>query len=235
MDKSWLWLVIAIGNTRIRAVVFNRDRQIIKEYAYAHKDLPSLEIELTNQQFAKISIFSVVANLVTYWHRLAQTQIITTADIPLQNLYANLGVDRALAAFGAGELYGYPLLVIDAGTALTLTGVDAQKNLVGGAIIAGLRSQFITLHQNTSALPNISIPEYLPDRWANNTNSAIESGIAYIFLYGLQAYIDDWRSQFPDSHIILTGGDGDRLKQWGLKIDVLDSYLVFWGVWHCQF
>lgn len=234
MDKSWLWLVIAIGNTRIRAVIFNRDRQITQEYAYAHKDLPSLERELANQQFAKISIFSVVADLQTYWHKLAQTQIITNADIPLQNLYANLGVDRALAAFGAGEVYGYPVLVIDAGTALTLTGVDAHKNLVGGAIIAGLRSQFTTLHQNTSALPNISIPELLPNRWATSTNSAIESGIAHIFLSGLQDYIDDWRSQFPDSRIILTGGDGDRLKQWGLKIDVLDPYLIFWGVWHCQ-
>ena len=234
MDKSWLWLVIAIGNTRIRAVIFNRDRQIIREYAYTHKDLPKLEIELSSQHFAKISIFSVVADMVTYWHSLPQTQIITNTDIPLQNLYANIGVDRALASLGAGEVYGYPVLVIDAGTALTLTGIDAQKSLVGGAIIGGLRSQFTTLHQNTSALPNISIPKTLPNRWANSTSGAIESGIAHLFLDGLQAYIDDWRSQFPDSRIILTGGDGDRLREWGLQIDTLDTYLIFWGVWHCQ-
>ena len=228
------YLAIAIGNTRIKAVVFGRDRQIVEQYAYTHGQLSNLETKLTDRDFASIAIASVVPNLITIWHDLPQTQIVNTADVPLQGLYTTMGCDRALAAFGAGETYGYPILAIDAGTAITLTGIDADKKLIGGAIIAGLRSQFACLHQNTSALPDLPIPDALPMRWANDTASSIQGGIAHILLAGLQAYIDDWRSQFPDSKIIITGGDGEHLMRWGLKVDIIDQNLIFWGLLACH-
>lgn len=227
-------LAIAIGNTRIKAVIFGSDRQIIEEYAFTHDQLPILEIQLSDQHVEHIAIASVVPELITIWHNLPQTQILKTSDVPLQGLYATMGCDRALAAYGAGETYGYPVLVIDAGTAIDLTGIDGQKNLVGGAIVAGLRSQFLSLYQNTSALPDLHIPETLPNRWGIDTNSSIQAGISHIFLAGLQAYIDDWRSRFPNGKVIITGGDSEHLVKWGLKVDTIDKNLIFWGLWHCR-
>jgi type III pantothenate kinase len=226
-------LAIAIGNTRIKSVVLSSDRQILEEYAYTHDQLPILEAQLADRDFEHIEIASVVPELLTSWHELPQTQIIKTADVPLHGLYATMGCDRALAAYGAGEIYGYPVLVIDAGTAITLTGIDADKALVGGSIVAGLRSQFSILHQNTAALPELNIPETLPNRWGLDTPISIQAGIAHIFLAGLQAYINDWRSQFLDSKVIITGGDGEHLVKWGLKVDIIDKNLIFWGLWHC--
>ena len=230
VSNSQIQLAIAVGNTRIKAVVFDRDRKILEEYAYTHDQLKILEAKLATRNFERIAIASVVPNLITIWHYLPQTQLLTTADVPLQGLYSTMGCDRALAAFGAGENYGYPVLVIDAGTAITLTGIDANRNLVGGAIVAGLRSQFACLHQNTAALPDLSMPETLPERWATDTNSAIQAGIVHILIAGLQAYIDDLRSQFPRSQVIITGGDCDRLVKWGLKVDMIDKHLIFLGV-----
>ncbi|WP_434686877.1 type III pantothenate kinase [Pseudanabaena minima] len=227
------YLAIAIGNTRIKAVIFGSDRQIFEEYAFTHDQLPILEAKLADRDFANIAIASVVPELLTSWHELPQTQIIKTADVPLHGLYATMGCDRALAAYGAGEVYGYPVLVIDAGTAITLTGIDADKTLVGGAIVAGLRSQFLSLYQNTSALPDVHIPETLPNRWGMDTASSIQAGIAHMFLSGLQAYIADWRSLFPDSKVIITGGDGEHLVKWGLQVDIIDKNLIFWGLWRC--
>ena len=224
--------MIAIGNTRIKAAIFNSDRQLVAEYAHTHDQLQSLETKLAGINFEYIAIASVVPHIVTSWH--SQAQIIATSDVPLQGLYETMGVDRALAAFGAGETYGYPVLVIDAGTALTLTGIDQHKKLVGGAIVAGLRSQFTCLHQNTAALPALPIPQTLPERWAIDTASAIQAGVAQIFLAGLQAYIDDWRSRFPDSKVIITGGDSEHLVKWGLRTDMIDRHLIFWGLWHCR-
>jgi len=232
MYKTQECLAIAIGNTRIGAAILGGDRQILEEYSCIHAQLPMLEAQLAVRDFDRIAIASVVPQIITCWHGLPQTQILTTSDVPLQGLYDSMGVDRALAAFGAGETYGYPVLVIDAGTALTLTGLDANKTLVGGAIVAGLRSQFSSLHQNTSALPDISIPETLPSRWATDTTGAIQSGVTQILLAGLQVYIDDWRSQFPDSQVILTGGDRDYLNKWGLGVDVIDKHLIFKGLIH---
>ncbi|PZV13694.1 MAG: pantothenate kinase [Pseudanabaena sp.] len=223
-------LAIAIGNTRIKAVIFDRDRQMLEEYACNHEQLPNLEEKLAPRTFERITIASVVPELVTRWHGLTQTQIITTADVPLQGLYSTMGCDRALAAYGAGETYGYPVMVIDAGTAITMTGIDAHKNLFGGAIVAGLRSQFSCLHQNTAALPDLPIPETLPRRWATDTNGAIQGGVAHLLILGLQAYIDDWRSQFPQSQVIITGGDRDRLVRWGLKVDIIEKNLIFLGI-----
>ncbi len=223
-------LAIAIGNTRIKAVVFGSDRQILEEYAFTHDQLPILEAQLADRNFENIAIASVVPELLTIWQELPQTQIIKTADVPLYGLYPTMGCDRALAAYGAGEIYGYPVLVIDAGTAITLTGIDADKALVGGSIVAGLRSQFLSLYQNTAALPDVHIPESLPNRWGMDTPSSIQTGIAHIFLSGLQAYIDDWRSLFPHSKVIITGGDGEHLVKWGLQVDIIDKNLIFWGI-----
>ncbi|MFN5965944.1 MAG: type III pantothenate kinase [Pseudanabaena sp.] len=225
------YLAIAIGNTRIKAVFFGSDHQILEEYAFTHDQLPILEAQLADRDFAHIAIASVVPELITNWHHLPQTQIIKTCDVPLRGLYATMGCDRALAAYGAGEIYGYPVLVIDAGTAIDLTGINDQKTLVGGAIVAGLRSQFLSLYQNTSALPDLHVPTALPNRWGIDTNSSIQAGISQILLTGLQAYINDWRSQFPDSKVIITGGDGEYLVNWGLQVDIIDKNLIFWGIW----
>ncbi len=230
MSKAQEWLAISIGNTRIRIAIFNSDRQFLEEYTFTHDRLLNIEAKLAAKEFVRIAIASVVPDIVTCWHNLVQTQIVKISDIPLEGLYPSMGVDRALAAFGAGEIYGYPILVIDAGTALTLTGVDSYKTLVGGAIVAGLRSQFSCLHQNTAALPDISIPETLPPRWATDTVRAIQGGVTQILLAGLQAYIQDWRSQFPDGQVVLTGGDSDRLQQWGLQVDAIDKHLIFSGL-----
>ncbi len=234
-------LLIAIGNTRIKAVVIDRDRHILAEYAHTHDQLAMQHMAIQQdfpQNFDHIAIASVVPYLLTPWHDLPQTQILTTTDVPLGGLYDTMGCDRAIAVFGAGEIYGYPVLVIDAGTAITITGIDTNKNLIGGAIIAGLRSQFASLHKNTASLPDLNIPEIVPTLWAKNTVGAIQSGIVQMILAGLRVYVDDWRSRFPDSAIVITGGDGDRLKHWGLEVDIVNSNLIFWGMSHltkCQF
>ncbi|AFY37147.1 putative transcriptional acitvator, Baf family [[Leptolyngbya] sp. PCC 7376] len=138
---------------------------------------------------------------------------ITLADIPLGNLYPTLGIDRALAMYGAGEIYGYPCLVIDGGTALTFSGVDGDRRFVGGAILPGLRLQFQMLPQGTAALPSIELPEQLPTRWAQETKEAIASGILHTVSAGLNSFIDNWLTKYPTSSILVTGGDGNFLKQ----------------------
>jgi len=63
----------------------------------------------------------VVPNQRELWANYGNLRIITLKDIPLLDLYPTFGIDRALAVLGAGKKYGFPCLVIDAGTALTFT------------------------------------------------------------------------------------------------------------------
>lgn len=180
---------------------------------------------------------SVVPAQTTLWQTYPSSNIITLDHLPLTGLYPTLGIDRALAVLGAGKTLGYPILVIDAGTALTFTGVDAQQRLIGGAILPGLGLQLQSLSRNTAALPAIQLPPQLPQRWATQTTAAIESGVIYTVLAGIRDFIEDWRCQFPNSQIALTGGDASLLLAY-LQSQfpeiaqplIVDPYLIFWGI-----
>jgi type III pantothenate kinase len=191
-------------------------------------------------EFDRIPIYlvSVVPSQTEIWQQLPQVKLITLADIPLLDLYPTLGIDRALTIFGAGNLYGYPVLVIDGGTALTITGVDNKCRLVGGAILPGLRLQLRSLCTGTAALPEIILPSQLPPRWSDNTPGAIASGILYTVSAGVSDFIRDWQQLFPASYNILTGGDGELLTgylQANLLVDLaervrFDRDLLFLGL-----
>ena len=212
-------IALVIGNSRLHwAWLINNDLTKTWDTQHLLKPVKSTKILiklLDNYLLVKninslpIYIASVVPQQTKLWSKYPNSNFITLKDIQLKNTYSTLGIDRALAAWGGGEAYGYPCLIIDGGTALTFTAVNKQKELVGGAILPGLRSQFLTLKQKTAALPKVDLPVTLPSRWALDTENAIASGIIHTIVAGIYSYITDWQQQYPDSQIILTGGDAD--------------------------
>jgi type III pantothenate kinase len=69
-----------------------------------------------------------------------------------------LGRDRLIAAWMAVQLddQSGPLVVVDAGTAVTIDYVDADEVFQGGVIYPGAESNFRHLAAHTDALPNLS-------------------------------------------------------------------------------
>ncbi|AFY75400.1 pantothenate kinase, type III [Synechococcus sp. PCC 7502] len=246
-------LVIAIGNTRIRAAVFEQGILVV-DYAYAHNQTDLLKAVLEEYLGARtlnnIAIATVVPELITPWHHLPQTQMITKEMIPLSGIYPTMGLDRVLTALGAWLKYKSPVLVIDCGTAISLTGINGDRRIIGGAILAGLRMQLQSLNRATAALPLIDLPADLsqnliknfPSRWATDTPSAIYSGLIYTVAAGLEDFIEDWRSLYANTQIIFTGGDSELIIQFlnsksSSKLDnsylsqvQLDKNLIFKGI-----
>ena len=184
-----------------------------------------------------LDLASVVPKQTELFLDYPDLNLIQLTDIPIKNLYPTLGIDRALAVLGSGENYGFPSLVIDGGTALTLTGINQDRELIGGAILPGLGLQFQSLAIKTAALPRLNLPKTLPNRWAMNTEEAIASGIIYTLLTGIMDFIEDWLKQFPNSKIIFTGGDGEKLLGYlnELYPELTNSFkfdpnLIFWGM-----
>lgn len=207
------WLALAIGNSRYHWAEFVGDA-LCQTWDTPHP----LEIGAFNEfrgldHLPTLWIASVVPEQSQLWATYPNVRFVTLKDIPLAGLYPTLGIDRALALWGAIAQYGGPVLVIDGGTALTFTGADGEPRLVGGAILPGLRLQFQALQRGTAALPWVDLPDPLPPRWATDTESAIASGILYTAIAGIQAYIHAWLEQFPNSSIVLTGGDGEYLAR----------------------
>ncbi|MBD2305963.1 pantothenate kinase [Chroococcidiopsis sp. FACHB-1243] len=186
-----------------------------------------------------IYIASVVPSQTVLWQAYPEAHVISLDKIPLLRIYPTLGIDRALAVLGAGETFGFPVLVIDAGTALTFTGADGDRCLVGGAILPGLSLQLQSLGQKTANLPSITTPEILslPERWATNTPEAIQSGVIYTLIASIRDFVTAWGEKFPDSQICFKGGDGKLLLEYlrslypelTIKI-VYEPNLTFWGM-----
>jgi type III pantothenate kinase len=236
------WLALAIGNSRLHWAYF--DGQEIQQTWHSAYFTPTADWrEVAHPDWLipvniPLYLASVVPTQTEQWQLFAQG-ILTLADVPLQGLYPTLGIDRALAALGAGETYGYPLLLIDAGTALTFTGINGDRQLVGGAILPGLRLQWQALYQGTAALPDFQADFKPVNRWAMNTEEAIASGIFHSTLAGIRDFYLDWQSQFPETALVITGGDGkilylsllnDEGRQYDLKSLNHFPEAIFWGV-----
>jgi type III pantothenate kinase len=237
------WLGLIIGNSRLHWCYFEEDK--IQQtwntlQAESLAELPNLlDNSLNSYLKAQIPLYiaSVVPSATKIYFSLPQTIIINPQIIPLLDIYSTMGVDRILTLWGAGCNYGFPCLVIDSGTALTFTGVNENKKLIGGAILPGVRLQLQTLFFNTAALPEIQIIGDIIPRWAKNTPSAIQSGVIYTIIATIRDFTQDWLSQYPQSKVILTGGDALLLFQYLQAIFpeishqiIVDSNLIFLGI-----
>ena len=260
--SPFLWLALVIGNSRLHWGAFEGDRWLGGWHT------PHLSLEqaktLQSRGFSRLAwqhlgmstplpqdgpvgppvelwVASVVNAQGDLWQDYPTLQVVNTAQVPLAGAYATLGVDRALTVLGAGVTHGWPVLVVDCGTALTFTA-GADDQLLGGAIVPGWRSQLQALHNDTDSLPLIS-PEaiQLPNRWALTTAEAMLSGVIYSQLAGIRDFMTAWWARFPAGGVVLTGGDSEAMATGLMATDRslaerihLDPNLMFWGLQACR-
>jgi len=62
-------------------------------------------------------------------------------------------------AVAVTELYGFPAIVVDFGTAVTFDIVSGQRKYIGGVIAPGLEAMTNFVYQRTALLPKISLKE----------------------------------------------------------------------------
>ena len=141
-----------------------------------------------------------------------QAQRLQTSDVPLANLPPALGVDRALAAWGAWQQQRQPVLVADAGTALSLTLVDSAGCFLGGRLMAGGRLQLQSLHQGTEGLPRLGDLDAAGPMWASQTAEAMRSGVLRGLAAAVVAAFDDRPEPQWPWQLWLTGGDAAALR-----------------------
>lgn len=252
------WLGLMIGNSRLHWVEFSSERLICAwDTDYFPADLvqqlcqsPTLDnlppeifppykekFALPSSPPLPLVFASVVPSQTALWENYPNVRILTLEQVPIKKMYPTLGIDRALALWGAGQNWGFPMLVIDAGTALTFTGADANHSLVGGAILPGLGLQLATLSGRTGQLPTVELPQQLPQRYALNTPEAMQSGVIYTLVAGIKDFIEAWWRDFPEGNVVMTGGDRTLLVKYlqsqfpeiAARLNV-EQNLIFWGM-----
>lgn len=141
-----------------------------------------------------------------------------------------LGADRIAAAAGALSLHrGRPLLVVDAGTAVTYDYVTADGHFAGGNIAPGMTMRLEALHRFTARLPRLEMPRDPKPQciFGRDTTEAMINGA----IYGIVGALAYYRSHLPaDTMTVLTGGWAPRLAQLCDFDVVADSNLVSKGL-----
>ena len=118
---------------------------------------------------------------------------------------ATLGSDL-LVAVGALDIYQPPLILVDMGTATTVTVVDADGAFRGGAIIPGVQLSLSALASHTSLLPSISL-DAPPRAIGTNTVDCMKSGSILGTALLLDGMIDRMESELgQQATVVATGG-----------------------------
>ncbi len=117
-----------------------------------------------------------------------------------------LGSDQAVDAVAAINSYPVPLIIIDMGTATTVSVVDSNKNYLGGLIMTGMRVATDALIQRTAQLPKIDF-ELPPSIIGTNTIDCMKNGALYSNACALDGIIERIEEQLGEKcTAVATGG-----------------------------
>ena len=122
---------------------------------------------------------------------------------------SELGADLAANTAAAIAAYGVPLILIDAGTATTISLVDEQKYYRGTCIFPGLRASAELLKDSTALLPTVSLSPLKGDEAfiGNNSADSIETGLLWGNAILADGFIEKYRTMLQEEPtVVATGG-----------------------------
>ncbi len=144
---------------------------------------------------------------------------------------AQLGADLAAGAVGALGKYSLPCIIVDMGTATTLSVLDETGAFRGGAIAAGIRSTLDALSSNTAQLPVISLEA--PDSViGTNTVSSMQAGLILGAAAMLDGMIDRIEAELgKPATVVATGGLAEMVVKNCRKEIAIDNNLLLDGLY----
>ncbi len=141
-----------------------------------------------------------------------------------------LGSDLVVNAVAGLQYYGAPIIMIDMGTATTISVVDDKKNYIGGMILPGVKVSLDSLVNRTSQLPRISL-EAPKKVIGKNTIDCMKSGI----VMGQAACLDGMIERILDelgyeAPVVATGGLSGSIVPHCKQSIIYDNELTLKGL-----
>lgn len=217
--KSYLGgmqLAVDIGNTRVKAAVFS-EREMLEQAHFPAGSTDWIDDWLRRFKPQASILCSTRPYDSEFDHKLAAAGTYLRLDgetpLPFENNYGSpetLGADRVAAVAGGIALYpGKPLLIIDAGTCITLEYYHPDQGYLGGRILPGIDMRFRAMHEFTGALPRITdYPlTYREQLYGNNTRDSLVSGVLEGVAGEMEQAAGRFRALSPELVVLLTGGN----------------------------
>jgi type III pantothenate kinase len=235
-----MYLLIDIGNTRIKwqqrddKDILLTDSILVEEFM----DIDFSSIKSIDKIIVSNVNHSVVLDKLKEILLKFKCPIIETKPISNEYLindyedHKTLGIDRWLTALGAWKLYQRPLLVINAGTAITIDLIELDReskaHFKGGMILPGVAISLAVLNNSTNLIDTEIGKSHYPSL---NTKDAVTTGI----MTSIQGAVNLVCRKLPSSlPILLTGGDANLIYEqaeddWKSRIK-LEGDLIFEGL-----
>ena len=222
-------LLIDIGNTRIKWARLAEGR-IGEQSAAVHanwtRDDFIQQILSSGARAERVFIANVggkrmgdlaQAAITHAWHIEPRFVHSPAAQAGIRNAYPDpgrLGVDRWLAMLGGRALEPRPLCVVSVGTAMTIDGLDANGQHLGGVIVPGPDLMVSSLLKNTSDIAQRAAGGQARDElFADNTLGAIQQGAVQALAALVDRARDTLQKQLGQAPVLLlTGGASSRIQ-----------------------
>ncbi len=214
-------LAVDIGNTRVKAAVFDEDG-IVKVFSSDEGNFEAKLKDFVRQEGVTNAIASSTSNqpvLLSGFTGVKMIQLDHTTPLPVTIEYETpetLGRDRIAGVVGARKLFpGTTVFVIDAGTCITYDLVTERGVFVGGNIAPGLDMRLKAMHEYTARLPLVIRPEE-NGLFGKSTSGALQFGAQNGILLEIEGYLRRLETDNGPICTVITGGDAvyfaDRLK-----------------------
>lgn len=245
-------LVFDVGNTNMVLGIY-KDNELIKDWRInTDKEKTSDEYGILISSLFKyegiemseikdVIISSVVPNVmhslenfcIKYCNKqplIVGPGIKTGLNIKYDNP-KQVGADRIVNAVAGIEKYGYPLILVDFGTATTFCAISERGEYLGGTIAPGIKISSEALFQRASKLPRVELLK--PGTTiCKSTVTAMQSGI----IYGYVGLVDKIISMMKDElncegiRVVATGGLANLIASETDSIDNVDKFLTLEGL-----
>lgn len=244
-------LTIDIGNTNIVMGCFHKDQLLFLERFSTEQDSTSLEYatiiremldlhEITPAQIRGGIISSVVPSVTNTVREAAEkftgarmlvvgpgikTGIKLAVDDPAQQ-----GSDLIVGAVAGVHSYPVPQIIIDMGTATTVSVINRDKAYIGKMILPGVAVSLNALSGKAAQLPYISLEK--PKKLiGSNTVDSMKSGILYGNAGAMDGLIDRINEELGEEcTVVATGGLAGVITPLCRHEIILDEDLLLKGL-----
>ncbi len=225
-------LIVDQGNTSIKIAQFEKD-EIVYFKRLPYEEFKRFQINLPYESCFVSSVLKEAERRMLENKFSAPVYLKHTSELPFINKYGtpeSLGLDRiANAAYCAEYFPDQNSLVIDVGTCLKFDFINEKNEYLGGAISPGLRMRYRALNNQTAQLPLLD-PTESPLLIGKSTIESMQSGVQNGMKNEIIATISEYKHQYKQLNIFLTGGDANYFAD-ALKNGIFaDAFLTLKGI-----
>lgn len=220
-------LAIDIGNTNIIIGCFEQDRVIFIERISTSNSATDLEyasmiqtaLHINNHSSEELegavissvvpSVTNTVRHAVEKYAKIDVMVVSPGIKTGLSILVDNpgqLGSDLVVDAVAGINNYPVPQIIVDMGTATTLSVIDGKKNYIGGMITTGMAISADALTRRTSQLPKIAF-DTPRNVIGKNTVDCMKNGIMYSTACAIDGLIEKIEEELGERCTVIATGE----------------------------